>query len=247
MKNKNFLDLFAHDKPIMAMLHLKGETADERFERAVRELDLLLAGGADAVIVEDYFGTADDVERVLRYIVAQRPDIVYGVNILHDYRRAFSLAAQYGVKFIQIDSMAGHLKPEDDGAYGEEINDLRRQSDAFLIGGVRFKYQPYLSDRSLEEDMDIALGRCDAIVVTGTGTGIATDIEKIRAFRQLIGDRAPLVIGAGLTPESCGEQFAHADAAIVGSYFKDTYKDTGDVDPAHVKTFMDAVRAVRSR
>ena len=239
MKNKNFLDLFAHDKPIMAMLHLKGETADERFERAVRELDLLLAGGADAVIVEDYFGTADDVERVLRYIAAQRPDIVYGVNILHDYRRAFSLAAQYGVKFIQIDSMAGHLKPEDDGAYGEEINDLRRQSDAFLIGGVRFKYQPYLSGRSLEEDMDIALGRCDAIVVTGTGTGIATDIEKIREFRQLI--------GAGLTPESCGGQFAHADAAIVGSYFKDTYKDTGDVDPAHVKTFMDAVRAVRSR
>ena len=54
MKNKNFLDLFAHDKPIMAMLHLKGETADERFERAVRELDLLLAGGADAVIVDVY-------------------------------------------------------------------------------------------------------------------------------------------------------------------------------------------------
>ena len=71
-------------------------------------------------------------------------------------------------------------------------------------------------------------------------------MDKINEFRSLIGD-FPLVIGAGMTPENCEKQFAVADAAIVGSYFKDTYKDTGDVDPKHIKAMIDAVSNIRGK
>lgn len=43
-----------------------------------------------------------------------------------------------------------------------------------------------------------------------------------------------------MTPENCAKQFAVGDAAIVGSFFKDTYKDSGDVDEEHVRCMMAA-------
>jgi hypothetical protein len=51
-----------------------------------------------------------------------------------------------------------------------------------------------------------------------------------------------LVVGAGVTPRNCAEQLAVADAVIVGSYLKDTYADTGDVDENHALEFVRAVR-----
>lgn len=74
------------------------------------------------------------------------------------------------------------------------------------------------------------MSRCDAIAVTGEGTGKTTPMEKIRQFRNIMGD-FPLVVGAGMTPDTCAEQFSVADAAIVGSYFKQGYLDDGYVEP----------------
>ena len=38
-KNSRFLSLFSASKPILGMLHLKGDTPEETVERAMRELD----------------------------------------------------------------------------------------------------------------------------------------------------------------------------------------------------------------
>lgn len=104
---------------------------------------------------------------------------------------------------------------------------------------------PYKSGRSLEEDLTIGMTRCDAIVVTQDATGQETSMEKIREFRKIMGSDFPLVIGAGLTPDNCEKQFEVADAAIVGSYFKDTYKDTGIVDLSHIQTLMKKMEEIR--
>jgi predicted TIM-barrel enzyme len=45
-----------------------------------------------------------------------------------------------------------------------------------------------------------------------------------------------------MTVATIKEKLALADAAIVGSTFKDTRKDTGEVSQAHVMEFMDTVR-----
>ncbi len=55
------------------------------------------------------------------------------------------------------------------------------------------------------------------------------------------------MVGAGITPENMEKQFAYADGAIVGSYFKDTYKDDGEVSGEHVKAIVEAAEKIRRR
>ena len=239
-----FLDLFKNSKPILGMLHLKGDTDEEVFQIALKEIDFLCKNGVDAVVVENYFGKPHHVEMMLQYLKENRSDIIYGVNLLDDDRFGFQLAKKYDAKFIQLDSVAGHLELPEDERFHHFITSKRKECDSFVLGGVRFKYQPYKSGRTLEEDLKIGMTRCDAVVVTGDATGMETDIDKISSFRKIIGDFT-LIIGAGMTAENCSKQLELADAAVVGSYFKDNYKDSGDVCAAHVTTFMDAVRKCR--
>jgi len=246
-KKRNFLELFKTVKPILGMIHLKGENTEEKLEIAKREIDQLIENGIDAVIIENYFGSPEDVEKVLKYIYKERKDIIYGVNILDDDKRGFELANKYEAKFIQIDSVSGHLEIDKDEMYDEFIQKMREQTNAFVLGGVRFKYQPYLSGRTLEEDLKIGMRRCDAIVVTGTGTGIETNLDKINEFRAIIGDEFPLIVGAGLSAENCSSQLELADGAIIGSYLKDNYKDNGNVNVEHVHYFISELQKFRDQ
>ena len=240
----DFMNLFDVKKPIMAMLHMKGDSFEDKVERAKREAKLYYDNGVDAVIAENYFGDYHVVEEVLKFLQAEYGDKVYGVNILNNFHRSYELSAMYGAKFMQVDSLAGHLPVELDIPYGQMIDAYRAMGKVAVLGGVRFKYQPYLSGRSLKEDMKIGLSRADGIVVTGLGTGMDTDDEKIKEFKAMTGT-TPLIVGAGMTPETVATKLSWGDGAIVGSYFKDTYKDTGDVDANHIRVFMEEVRKLR--
>lgn len=239
-----FLSSFANPIPIFAMLHLKGETPAEKLAIARRETEILWESGVDAVIVENYFGSTDDVIAVCQWLRDKARDVVFGVNILKDDKRAFEVANSFGARFIQLDSVAGHLPVDKDVGFGDWLNEERSRSKAFVLGGVRFKYQPYLSGRPLIEDLLIGKSRCDAVVVTGEGTGLQTPADKTAEFRAILGPGFPIVIGAGVTPESCSRDLANANAVIVGSYLKDSHVDTGNVDRDHTLTFVRAIRAL---
>ncbi|MGV8852429.1 MAG: BtpA/SgcQ family protein [Rhodoglobus sp.] len=242
MHSQNFLSTFDNARPVFAMLHLKGENPQERFETAKREIDTLWQSDVDSIIVENYFGDVDDVVAVCAYLKSDSPEVTFGVNILKDDWRAFEVANEFGARFIQLDSVAGHLPTDQDEEFAQKLAEARRSSSAYVLGGVRFKYQPYLSGRSVEEDLALAIDRCDAIVVTGEGTGKETPIDKIRQFRTAVGSTFPLVVGAGVTPQNCKEQLAMANAVVVGSYLKDTFVDTGDVSAQHAQEFVRAIR-----
>ena len=233
-------------KPILAMLHLGGETRAERLARAAAEIDRYEAGGVDAIIVENYFGDIDDVRAVLDHLDEHPASVPVGLNVLRDAATAFELAARHDVAFIQMDSVSGHLPAEEDARFAEQLQDWRASTDALLLGGVRFKYQPVLSGRPEEDDLLLGKARCDAIVVTGEGTGMPTDEAKIDRFRQTLGAEFPLLIGAGVTAASVGDLLPRADGAIVGSAFKDTGTDTGVVDEDAVRAFMRAAAEARA-
>ena len=239
-----FLKIFDTTKPVMGMLHLKGENEKEALKKAYEETEIMVDNGVSAVIVENYFGKYEYVEYVLHDFCRNNVKFIYGMNLLGDDENSFTLAQKYGASFLQLDSVAGHLTPEDDVKFEKRIMSWRKNYDGAVIGGVRFKYQPYLSGRSLEEDLKIGMSRCDAIAVTGEGTGLPTEVSKLLEFRNIVGD-FPIVVAAGVTPDSCKAQFEVADAAIIGSYFKDTYKDTGDVCRKHVVEMMNAVNKCR--
>lgn len=231
-------DLFKGSKPVIAMLHLKGDAEKSVLERAKDEIWRYLCGeGVDALLVENYFGSAADCAVVLEYLQQHYPRAIYGVNILGDHRKAFALCGQYGAKFIQIDSVCGHLPPGGDAAFAKELQALREKCDAVVLGGVRFKYQPVLSGRTIAQDALLGAERCDAVVITGEGTGMRTPLEKVAQFRDVLGD-FPLVVGAGVTADTVGEAVRCGDGVIVGSYFKQGHDAYGDVSDEYVQRFM---------
>ena len=230
------------EKPIIGMLHLAGYGADETMEIAKREIEIMYRNGVNAILVENYYGDHADVENALQYLQKKYLDQIYGVNILDDPDVAFDLARKYGAKFVQIDSVCGHALPQHDAALAKYLERLRGERDIFLLGGVRFKYTQHLSGRSLEDDLKLGMERCDAIVVTGKGTGISTDLEKIKTFRTILGD-FPLIVGAGMTAETAQEQLTYSDGAIVGSYFKEYGEAEYPVDEERVQAFLRNARA----
>jgi uncharacterized protein len=242
----NFQECFGVDKPLIGMLHLRGADNVEKVAIAQEEIDQYLNNGVDAVIVEDYFATLPVVDAVLDYLASHRSDVVYGVNALRDMEAAFRLASKYSARFVQIDSVAGHLPADQDAEFAVRLAELRAAAEGVvLLGGVRFKYQPYLSGLPLRDDLALAAQRCDAVVVTGTGTGRQTDTTKIRRFRDLLGPDFPLIVGAGVTDKNVAQQLAHADGAIVGSFFKRFHRDDQPVETEHVTTLAAAVEAAR--
>lgn len=234
---KKLKEVFGVDKPIIGMVHLSGYGADEKMYIAKREIEIMYRNGVNAILVENYYGDHQDVENALKYLQESYSDHVYGVNVLDDPDVAFDLARKYNAKFVQIDSVCGHALPQYDAELAKYLERLRGDRDIFLLGGVRFKYTQHLSGRSLEEDLRIGMERCDAIVVTGAGTGITTDLEKIKSFRNILGD-FPLIVGAGMTAETAQEQLAFSNGAIVGSYFKEGGITDYPVDENRVKEFI---------
>jgi predicted TIM-barrel enzyme len=246
MDKKPFVEVFPVSKPVIAMLHGKGEGDAQVLDIARRELEMYRTGGIDGVLVENYFCNSRQTEMVLAYVAKNHGDMVYGVNILRDDELNFKLARDYACAFMQIDSVCGHVPPEKDEALAEFLCRNRETCVAQLIGGVRFKYQPCLSGRSLEEDLRIGMERCDAIAVTGDYTGQETDFAKIKTFRKILGN-FPLVVAAGVTAGNMERQFALCDACITGSYFKRNHNAKEELDAGNIAEFMAAVKKVREK
>lgn len=83
--------------------------------------------------------------------------------------------------------------------------------------------------------------RCDAIVCTGSGTGIETPIEKIDDFKATVGDFS-VIVGAGVTLSSASETIRRSDGMIVGSWFKHKHDAYNMVNEKYVKEFMEVIR-----
>jgi len=241
---QGILALFPKRKPIIGMIHLKGNEEKEIFERAKKEIDMMVNNGIDGLMLENYFGNYYNLEQILDYASKEKLGVPYGVNCLNVDALGFDLATKYHAQYLQVDSVVGHLMPRDEASLEAFFKLYRTRCPAYLIGGVRFKYQPVLSINSVEEDLRIGMTRCDAIAVTQDATGQETSIEKIKQFRKALGE-FPLVIAAGMTLENAKMQLAIGDMAIIGSYFKENFKDNGEVSAAHVRNFMEAVERIR--
>lgn len=228
--------LFVNGKPVIGMIHTNHTSRESALQLAQREIEIYLKYGVYP-LVENYFGDDDDCEDILRWMHQRHPDRIYGLNILGDVYRSFDLAEKYGASFIQIDSVCGHLEPDIDEEYASALNLLRRDSNCTVLGGVRFKYQPVNSGRTLAEDLKIGMERCDAIVCTGEGTGLATPMEKVEKFKQILGD-FPIIIGAGVTIDMVEACRKNSDGVIVGSWFKDNHKAEYSVNEDYVENFM---------
>ena len=194
--NNRFRKLFAVEKPIIGMIHLAGNSLEEKINRALSELKIYQEEGVNGAIIEDYHANGQELIDSLKEISKRQWDIKLGINYLRNPDSVFALAQDYGASFIQLDSVQGL-----GFRYAEQKS---RFPNLIVLGGVRFKYQP-LTGRTLEEDVEQGRYRCDAIVTTGEGTGIETPIKKLRQFKEVLKD-FPLIIGAGVNLSNVYDQ-----------------------------------------
>ena len=75
MKEK-FKEVFKTDNPIIGMLHTLGGDRNAVLEIAKEEIEIMYRSGVDAVLVENYFGSTDDVEAVLNLLQTEYPNSV---------------------------------------------------------------------------------------------------------------------------------------------------------------------------
>jgi len=227
--------------PILGMIHLGGSNP---VKRALEEIAIFEEEGVNGAIIENYYGSVDDVIKTLQETSRINPKVVIGVNILpNEFDRAFLLAHEYGADFIQLDYAAGR--------YSAGELDLRAYSsckekypEIIVLGGVWPKYYHPVKGSDLEKDLQDGKSRAEAIVVTGAGTGKETPLNKIKKFREVIGDH-PLVVGSGLTVENAYEQLLISNGAIVGTYFKRDGNTRNRVDNSRVRDFMTVVKKAR--
>ena len=201
---------------------LTGETPAERLDIARREAEILLANGVDG-LVENYF--EDDVRHVLEWLEARKPN---AHDVLRDHHLAFELARQFRVDFIQMDSGRRPSQPDEDADFAAE---LAAQRDVPAAGAACVKYSAGQFRPQRSGSLLLGMQRCDAFVVTSDAAPGDRPSTRSGVSRVARG-HFPLLIGAGLTSANAPEQLALADGAIVGSFFKDSYVDTGIVDEA---------------
>lgn len=227
--------------PILGMIHLAGQNP---VKRALEELALFEEEEVDGAIIENYHGSIKDVIATLQEIHKRKPKVVIGVNVLpNEFYQSLPLAQKYGADFVQLDQVAGVYRS---GQLDfENYRQVKQQNpEIIVLGGVWPKYYHPIEGSDLEKDLKMGMERAEAIVVTGAGTGQETPFDKIRRFREIIGEH-PLVVGAGLTPDNAYEQLCRSNGAIVGTSLKIDDNTYNPMDRQRIRDFMSVVKEAR--
>jgi membrane complex biogenesis BtpA family protein len=228
------------------------------YERARADAEALVAGGVSGLIVENFGsapfvkGTAGDrvpphQAAALALVAQQCKDlgVPVGVNCLrNDAHTALGIAAACGLDFIRVNVHTGAYLCDQGVIEGEAAASLRYRE---LLGAgavqiwadVLVKHAvplaPLEPEAATHDTVD--RGLADAIIVTGAATGAPVDADLLARVRAAAGGK-PVVIGSGLRPDNAAALLAHADAAIVGTYFKRDGLVRNEVDPERVRELV---------
>jgi len=101
------------------------------------------------------------------------------------------------------------------------------------------------ADVSLAQTAEAAaFFRSDGLIITGTATGAAAQLDDFHQVRQKV--QLPLLVGSGLTIDNITNYLPLADALIVGSWFKQEGHWANALDYDRVATFMEKVNTWRA-
>lgn len=231
-------------------------------DAALRDADALVNGGVDAMMVENFGdvpffpGTvpAHTVAAMTVIAAAIRgafPDHPLGINVLrNDGRSALAVAAAVGASYIRVNVLCG-ARVADQGLIQGIAHDLLRDRATLGPGaaGVRIfadvdvKHSAPLAPTSIESEVDDVLkrGLADALIVSGSGTGKATDAQHLARVKAAAG-AAPVYVGSGATEQTIPLYLPHCDGLIIGTAFKENGDRRNPVDPARVRRMMAVVR-----
>lgn len=253
---------------VVGMVHLRplpgspayGGSLGDVHQRALRDAEVLAAGGVDAVMIENFGDvpfypdrvpavTVAHITAIAGEIRARFPQLPLGINVLrNDGRSALAVASAVGASFIRVNVLCA-ARVTDQGIIQGIAHELMREramlgaQEIRVWADVDVKHSAPLAPRALEEEVHdtIERGLADAIIVSGSGTGRPTDLEQVRRAKRAAG-ATPVVVGSGVTSETIAAFFETCDAVIVGTAIKADGRPTGPVDPQRLTALMHAAR-----
>ncbi|MFB6468416.1 BtpA/SgcQ family protein [Cytobacillus sp. Hz8] len=268
-------EMFGVKKPIISMLHLDPLPGDPRFhygdsmetvvEHARSDLKALQDGGVDGVIISNEFSLP--YERNMNFVTPTamarvigelKTDIrvPFGVDCISDGRATLELAAAVDAKFVRGTFSGVYVG--DGGLYNNDFSKLIRRKNELHLDNLKMLYfiNPE-SDRNLDTRplVDIAKSTIfkvhpDGLCISASAAGQDVDDELIKSVKAA----APEVVvlcNTGCRPNTIERKLTSADAAIVGTYFKENGKlentklENVRVQVNRVKEFMDIVYKFR--
>ncbi len=269
MSNDGLTFLRELERPaLVAMIHVGALPGTPRSQAAVGELaraavaeaKVLVAGGVDAIMLENMHDVPYMNRVVGPEIVASITaicstvravvDVPLGVQVLAGANReALAVAQAAGCQFVRCEGFVfSHiadegLMPDADAGPLLRYRKMIGAEQVAIIADVKKKH----SSHAVTADVDLAetakaaaLFGADGIVVTGTATGQPTKPVDVAAVADAV-DQA-IFVGSGVTPENVVDLAPHADALIVGSYLKRDGNWENGPDPARVAAMAKAVR-----
>jgi membrane complex biogenesis BtpA family protein len=259
--------LFRHrHKPVIGVVHLPALPGSPKWRgklgsviaRAVADAKAYAQGGVDAVIIENFWDapfTKTNVgpETVAAMAVAGSAvrdviEIPVGFNVLrNDAFSALALCAACGGSFVRVNVHSGAMLTDQGIIEGDAYNTVRYRQricpDVLLFADIHVKHAVPLGDFTIEDSAHDTLerGRADALIISGTGTGVAADIDDVERVRRAC-PKAKILLGSGVTLENAPEFLRFADGVIVGTSLKVGGKLFNPVDPKRVAALVKVVR-----
>lgn len=262
-----FQDLFPNRKPLIACIHLMalpgaplyGGDLNAVYDRAIREAEIFGKAGVDGLIIENFMDVPFYPDRVPTETVAamaavsrevrNRASCPIGINVLrNDADAALAVAVAAQADFIRVNVHNGAMLTDQGIVQGRAFDTLRKRANlgakVLILADVGVKHAARIAEMGLDiEARDLTKrSLADALIVSGSGTGAATDFNDLKLVQE--NSHLPVIIGSGTTPNNLRLLHSEADGFIVGSYFKHEGIAQNEVQENRVKDFLEVYRAI---
>jgi membrane complex biogenesis BtpA family protein len=252
-------------KLLIGVVHLKPLPGAPCFASSLRDvIDFAIAdarayerGGAHAIFIENFGDVPFTKGSVAPETIAAMTaagcavraavKLPIGFNVLrNDAQAALALCAACGGSFIRVNVHSGAMLTDQGIIEGDAYHTLRYRErivpGAQIFADVHVKHAAPLANVSIEHTAIDTLerGLADALIVSGTGTGHATDLADVQRVRQAC-PRARILLGSGVTTENIGQFLPHIEGVIVGTSLKRGGKLTNPIDSRRVAALAKAL------
>jgi membrane complex biogenesis BtpA family protein len=257
----------AHRKVLIGVVHLSPLPGSPRWQgnladivkKAVADARAYQQGGAHALFIENFgdvpftkSSVGPETVAAMSAVGCAVRDAVrlpIGFNVLrNDARAALALCVACGGSFIRVNVHTGAMLTDQGIIEGNAYETVRyRRSlcpEATIFADVHVKHAVPLGNWTIEDSAHDTLerGLADALIISGTGTGVAANISDVQRVREAC-PSARILLGSGVTLKNAPEFLRLADGFIVGSSLKRGGKLANPVDPKRVAALVRAMKA----
>lgn len=184
------------------------------YSQAERQANIALSSGADGVFFIHHGILGDALTlRLAKDFKALHPSKTIGVNLLSmDAAEAVKSAFEAGINDIWVDHAGVHSE-KGEPALLQFLAGMAKAHNLNIHAGVAFKYQRHepMPGAAVKMAMEHNL----IPVTSGSGTGVAADVDKIATMAKVANGK--LGVASGLTVENIEQYRPHVNYAFVAT------------------------------